>query len=203
VVELLGYLASAILIFSLTRRSVVWLRIIGLVGAALFAVYALLVGAIPVAITNGVIICIHSYFLWQAYRYQEFFSLLEVQPSSPYLGQFLDFHRADIARYQPDFDFALTGDDMPFLVLRDMVPAGVFIGRETAPGVVAVRVDYVTPQYRDLKTARFLFRRPGPLEEHGITTVTAAAVTDAHRRYLTRLGFEPTGPATYRLVLQP
>ncbi len=202
-VELLGYLASAILIFSLTRRSVVWLRIIGLVGATLFAIYGLLVGAVPVAITNGVIICIHSYFLWQAYRYEEFFSLLEVQPSSPYLGQFLDFHHAEIARFQPDFDFVLTDEDIPFLVLRDMVPAGVFIGREMATGVVAVRLDYVTPQYRDLKSARFLFRRPGPLAEHGITAVTASAVTDAHRRYLTRLGFEPTGTGTYRLVLQP
>ena len=60
-IEILGYVASLTVVVSLAMSSVLRLRMIGLVGSTLFAVYALAVGAIPVAIANVVIIGLHGY----------------------------------------------------------------------------------------------------------------------------------------------
>jgi hypothetical protein len=202
VIELLGYLASAVIIASLTMRSFVWLRIVGLVGAVMFAVYGLLVEAIPVVVTNAVIIGLHSFFLWRAYRDEEFFTLLEVQPDSRYLHQFLEFHRNDIARFQPGYTFSPTAEHLTLFILRDMVPAGLFIGRPAADAVLEVELDYVIPQFRDLKAARFLFgRNRAVFLNRGATRLHATAETEAHRRYLLRVGFEPVDDGGLELRL--
>ncbi|NQV06152.1 YgjV family protein, partial [bacterium] len=50
--EILGYAASALVVLSLAMRSILRLRIIGLVGSVAFMVYGILIGSYPVAITN-------------------------------------------------------------------------------------------------------------------------------------------------------
>ena len=47
-VEVVGYVASALVALSFAMRSVVKLRTVSLVGSAIFAVYGALIGAWPV-----------------------------------------------------------------------------------------------------------------------------------------------------------
>jgi len=51
--ELLGYLASGLIVIAMMMSSILWLRMINTVGAAAFAVYGLLIHAYPVALLNG------------------------------------------------------------------------------------------------------------------------------------------------------
>jgi hypothetical protein len=195
-VEVLGYVASAVIVLSLTMTSILRLRLIGLFGAALFAVYGYLVDAFPVVLTNLVILGLHVFFLWRAWMDEEFFTLLEVRPESHYLEQFLEFHGEDIRRFQPAFVHDPAAASFALFILRDMVPAGVLRGRPQPGGVLDVELDYVTPRYRDMKAARFLFDyNRGAFFSRGITALSAVAETDAHRRYLERIGFHGTGAA--------
>ena len=66
--EMLGYSASVLVAVSLMMQSVVKLRMINLVGAILFTVYGLLIGAFPVAFLNGFIVVANIYYLHQMYR---------------------------------------------------------------------------------------------------------------------------------------
>lgn len=201
-IELLGYLASAVIIASLTMRSFLWLRIVGLAGALLFATYGFLVDAIPVVVTNLVIIGLHTYFLWRAYRDEEFFTLLEVLPDSRYLHQFLSFYADDIARFQPGYAFAPTSDHFALFILRDMVPAGLLIGRPSGGDALEVELDYVIPPFRDLKAARFLFERNRRVFiDRGFVRLHTSAETDAHRKYLHRIGFVDSGGGGLEMVL--
>ena len=50
--ELIGYLASALIVVSLAMRSVVRLRTISLVGSVTFVVYGLLIGSWPVVVSR-------------------------------------------------------------------------------------------------------------------------------------------------------
>ena len=68
VYELLGYSASVLVAVSLMMRSVVKLRTINLVGAVLFTIYGLLIGAFPVAFLNGFIVVVNLYYLQQMVR---------------------------------------------------------------------------------------------------------------------------------------
>ena len=62
-IHLLGFAGSALIILSITMRSVVRLRVIGLVGAIAFTVYGVALGAWPVVVTNLVTTSIHVYHL--------------------------------------------------------------------------------------------------------------------------------------------
>ncbi len=52
--ELIGYVASALVVTSLAMTSVVRLRTISLAGSVTFVVYGLLIGSVPIVITNVV-----------------------------------------------------------------------------------------------------------------------------------------------------
>ena len=62
-VELTGYLASALIVASLTTGSMIRLRIVGASGAFLFVTYGLAIGAWPVVLTNTMTLSIHAVHL--------------------------------------------------------------------------------------------------------------------------------------------
>ena len=59
--EILGYVATAIVIFSFTIRNLKWLRIVNTIGCFLFIVYGLFLLNMPIIITNAAIMIINSY----------------------------------------------------------------------------------------------------------------------------------------------
>lgn len=199
ILELVGYAASVLVAVSLMMRSILRLRLVNLVGSATFTVYGALIGAYPVAAVNGVIVLINLYHLRAMSRVREFFDLLEVRPDAAYLLAFLRHHREEIERFFPGFRHAGDEDRIPLFVLRDMVPAGLFIGERAGDGVLRVALDYVIPQYRDLRTGRYLFAGRAELfRGMGIHTLESAPGTSTHQAYLRRMGFREAG-GVYRL----
>ena len=57
--EILGYVATAIVIFSFTIRNLKWLRIVNTIGCFLFIVYGLFLLNMPIIITNAAIMIIN------------------------------------------------------------------------------------------------------------------------------------------------
>lgn len=200
--QLLGYAASVLIATSLLMRSIVRLRIINMAGAATFSLYGFLIGAYPVAFLNLMTTTINMVQLARLRRRKEIFKLLEVRPNAQYLHYFLDFQRDDIRRFIPTFDHDPESSDLALFVLRDLVPAGVLLGRVQEERL-EVELDYVVPQYRDTKVGRFLFADEADFfRQRGIREIVSAADTDAHAQYLGRMGFEPAGDGrTFRLRL--
>jgi hypothetical protein len=189
-IETLGYVASALVVISLAMTSVVRLRVISLIGAILFAAYGFMIDAIPIAIVNVIIVGLNGYFLWKAFTDKEYFTLLEVRPDSLYIAGLVDFYREDIARFLPSFRLEPADDQFAVLTLRDMVPAGVFIGVPEGEGTMRVLLDYVTPAHRDLKAGRFLFGRSQQVfTDLGYRRLVSSGGAAPHNRYLERVGF--------------
>lgn len=202
--EIVGYVASFLVAISLMMSSILKLRVINLFGSAAFTVYGLLIGAYPVAAVNLFIVFINLYYLRQIFASREYFTLLEVRPDSEYLRCFLDFHKQEISRFLPGFPGAPRKEELVFFVLRDMVPAGLFMGEVRQPGSLLVTLDFVIPQYRDFKIGKYLFsERAEYFRARGIREILSAPGTPEHRDYLRRMGFAPGGagddPALYRL----
>lgn len=62
--EIIGYIASAIVLISFLMKNIVKLRIINTIGCLVFIVYGVLLNfSIPIIITNSVIVGINIYFL--------------------------------------------------------------------------------------------------------------------------------------------
>jgi GNAT superfamily N-acetyltransferase len=200
--ELLGYVASVLVAVSLTMSRIVRLRVINLVGSLLFAVYGALIGAYPVAAVNAFIACINVWYLWRMLRAREYFRTLEIDPSSEYLRFFLDGQRDDIRRFEPGFAEAPRPGELIFFVLRDLVPAGLFVGRREEDGRLRVRLDYVMPAYRDLKVGRFIYSQCGELfRDRGVRELVTAGGAEPHQAYLRKMGFRQTDGGEYRLML--
>lgn len=199
-IELIGYLASALVVLSLIMSSVLRLRIIGLTGAVVFATYGALIGSVPVMVTNGSIILVHGYHLTQILRARasdSYFEVVRWPVFGTYLPRFLDFHRDDIARSQPGFD-GLHDDHLAWVILRDAEPVGLVLARLAEDGTAHIDLDYVRPEHRDLRAGQVFFGNGAGLTSEGITRVTTDAETDLHRRYLIQMGFEPVGDSSGR-----
>lgn len=192
VYELIGYAGSTLIIISLTRTSLLRFRLWGLAGSITFLAYSLLIGAYPIAIVNVVIIGIHLWFIRNLLsRTKEFFTILHVRPESRYMAFWVEFHRDEIDRFQPEFSYEPAQGRIHAFILRDAVPAGLFIAEVHDDASIEVKLDFVSPAYRDFKAGRFLYStRSGLFEDPRCDTAWTVSGTPEHIDYLEGMGFE-------------
>ena len=89
-IEAVGYLASALIVLSITQKSILRLRLLGFAGGLTFLVYSLAIGAYPIAVVNVIAASIHAWYLRKLIRRKdEVFRVLHVLPESRYLLDFL------------------------------------------------------------------------------------------------------------------
>lgn len=192
-VELVGYLASALIVASLAMRSVVRLRLVSLVGSLVFVAYGLLITAWPIVISNIIIAGINVWYLAQEFSAGKHpVSAIEADQASPFLQDFLAANAAEIRRTQPDWQPS-EQDTFVRILMRDGLPAGVLLG-EPVGRELTVHLDYVTPAYRDSRVASWLFGDGRSVfTSQGLQRLVAAATTSEHRGYLEMVGFRPEG----------
>lgn len=179
-IEIIGYLASIFVAFSFLMVSIVRLRIISLIGAAFFLSYGLLVGAIPIVLTNSFIICVHIYFLIKIFRSktEDVIYLPIGEKRKQTLLDFINVWKEDIYRYYPLFnlnrlDSVFEGDGKVYLALKKSKPVGfaffsslpaeenikdslereviMYIRENLYPEQTGyLQIDYVSPKYRGI-----------------------------------------------------
>ncbi len=191
---------SALVVLSFTMRRIVPLRIISMTAAVIVGIYGVLIHAWPVIITNGVIVVIHSVYLYRELTRSHEFDLVPIPSDSPFLIDFLSGHLSDIQRSQPDFVEPLP-QDLSYIYMRDGMPAGVLVGGLNLDRL-NVRLDYVLPAFRDSRLATWLYERDGArrLKAAGIPEVAERAGTDMHARYLEGVGFVREGDRFVRIL---
>lgn len=188
--ELLGYAASILVAVSLLTSNVLRLRVLNLVGAVVFVLYAGLVGAWPVLAVNFFVACIDLWYIISLKSKKDIFKLMSAGPGDPLVANFLAYHARGIWQFFPDFDLAKLREPRCIFILRNLLPVGLFIYTEEKPDIT-VQLDYVAEDYRDLKSARYLFNRPQNTETfEGFTHFAAFSGSAKHADYLARVGFE-------------
>jgi hypothetical protein len=186
-VEVLGYVASLLIVASLSMTSVVRLRALSLLGSVAYVVYGLLIGAYPVVLANAVIAGLNIHFLLKEIRTRKDLGAVPIGVDEPFLADYLAATSSDARRFQPNADVA--GADSAWLLMRDGLPVGAVVGRRTGDEL-AVEIDYVTPAYRDSQLGRWLYGAgSGVLRKAGIRRVVADKGTADHTSYLAGVGF--------------
>ena len=209
--EALGYAASALVVLSLTMKSLLRLRVISLCGSLSFLVYGALIGSTPVMVTNVCIAAINVWFLSKEFSIRRSHTTdlgaSQIRVDSPFLRDFVDYHLSDICRFQPDFEMPTPagGDAEPvaFVLTRDGLPAGLVIGRHR-DHTLWIDLDYVLREHRDSRLGRWLYGADSTaLAALDVTEVRADAATDVHARYLRSIGFAPDAEAHEPSVTAP
>ncbi|MCW5953816.1 MAG: YgjV family protein, partial [Propionibacteriaceae bacterium] len=100
-IEIIGYVASILIVASLAMTSVLRLRTLSLLGSIAYVVYGVLLSAWPIVVANAVIAALN---IWNIYRELTSKKELGVSPiavDAPYLADFLQAHQDDIDKFQP------------------------------------------------------------------------------------------------------
>ncbi len=199
-IELIGYAASALVAVSLLTSNVLRLRVLNLAGALVFVVYAALAGIWPVLAVNAFIAVIDAWHIARLKSRADIFKLMPVGPGDPLLANFLAYYARGIWQFFPEFDLKTLKEPRCVFILRNLMPVGLFVYTEEAPEL-RVHLDFVVEDYRDLKSARFLFNKGlHPDMFRGFSCFRASAGSEEHARYLLRVGFseDPRGSGAFR-----
>jgi hypothetical protein len=189
--EIVGYLGSVLIAASMLMNNIWKLRWLNMSGAILFAIYGVVIGSLPVILLNSFNTTVNIYFLLQISRKKDFFTLLPLlKMRTLFLENFLDFYKKDILKFFPDFDPATITENNGFIILRNVVPVGLFIFEEKLDGIIEIKLDYIIPDYRDFKNASFtLSSQAELLKQRGFKTFTTTSNIGKHRKYLKKIGF--------------
>ncbi|MCT4686125.1 hypothetical protein [Vallitalea sp.] len=188
--EWLGYLASLIVLVSLLMSSIIKLRWISLLGSFLFSLYGFLIGALPVGFMNLGICFINIYFLFKIYNYKEYFKILPIKKRSLYYDYFLDFYRDEINKFH-ESEFSIENSDVAFYILRNMVPAGIFMSAQLNDNTLKINLDFVVPEYRDFKIANYIFdKNKEYFTDKGYYNLVSFSSNEKHIKYLLKMGFQ-------------
>jgi len=187
-IEWIGYAASILIALSLLMTSLLKLRWINFFGCLLFAVYGFSIGALPVAIINSFIAVVNVYYLLKMYGQEEKFKILELEQNDQYLKEFTNFYAEGIKKHFPDF--IKQEWDLGFYVLRNLVIAGIFLAKKVEKDTLLVKLDFVTPQYRDFKVGEYIFlENKDYWSKLGYRYIKAYSAEEKHIKYLKRMGF--------------
>jgi len=202
--EIIGYMGSLLVAFSLTMKSLQKLRIVNMIGAIFFIIYGLLIGALPIALLNGLTLFVNVYNLWRMWQQKDYFTLMQVRSDSSYLKKFLEFYRREISEFIPTYQFKPAEDQVVVFILRNMLPVGLVIVKPEDEEA-RIFLDFVIPGYRDFRAGKFLLEESAEFyRQKGITRLSTATGSKRHETYLKRMDFklEEDGRYYYELPIR-
>lgn len=186
IVELIGYFSSLLVLVSFLMTSVIRLRIVNSIGAIIFTVYATIIGSYPTALMNLCLVGINMYNLYKLLKSPKHYEVITEEPEGAVLQYFLNYYEEDIRKFFPDFRLGKNAGDTAYMVVHDMVPAGVLLGQKKGDGNLEIFLDYTTPQYRDCSVGQYLY---GVLSGQGIAKLSFPNAPKEHEDYLEKAGF--------------
>lgn len=134
---------------------------------------------------------INIYYLVKIYKSKEYFKILPIKGDYEYFKYFLDFHKKGLEEYAGTYEFNIHNSDISFYILRNMVPAGVFIGSKYDENTLKVDLDFVIPEYRDFKIGNYIYENKKEyFLDKGYSKFISFSSKDEHIEYLKKMGFE-------------
>ena len=187
-----GYLASLCLIIALLVSNDLKFRWFNTLGNVFFIIYAIILNAFPVLLTNLILLCINAYYLFKVYRKQENFDMLSFRGDETMAQKFLQFYKKDIENYFPGFTPASLQNNFNFVVTRDLVIANMFSASVSDNGDATVALNYTLQKYRDYKVGTYIFEKEKDfLIANGVKRIVYTSVHNKnHEQFLKVMGFE-------------
>ena len=191
--EAIGWIGSAIVVWSMMQQRILRLRLYNLIGCLIQVLYNGVLGVWPVVALNVVLGIVQVVNLTRLLRGRDdpaSYTVAGVPADGALLGGLLRRHREDIARFRPGFSRP-SADADAFVVLSGDELVGAVVVHDAGDGVAQIELDYVTEKYRDFTPGQFVFRRSGALAERGYRAVASAP--DVVEPYYEQVGFRREG----------
>ncbi|MDW7672317.1 MAG: hypothetical protein SCK57_14715 [Bacillota bacterium] len=191
--DVLSWTAVFMVLLSLISSSFFYKRWFGLLGALCFVLYAWELSLTPLLAASSIFFIGFAWHLFRLYTVQvkEYFQRFPIDPDNTYLRLFLEFYKDELKQIYASYSIPHGDDVICFFILRNMIPAGVFIASEMEPQVLYVHVDFAIPQHRDYKIAKFMYEQQADFFlEQGYTSLWTISKQMKHTSYLNKMGFK-------------
>ncbi|MFD1507749.1 YgjV family protein [Georgenia yuyongxinii] len=200
VLEIIGWVGSAVVVWSMMQQRILRLRVINLVGCLIQVVYNGVLEVWPVVALNVVLAGVQIFNLYRLLRTRHSpaeYGVLRVDPAGEYLHHLLALHRADIQRFTPSYREASPQQEA-YLIVRGEETVGYVLLHDAGDGVAQVDLDYVIEKYRNFTPGEFVFHSSDVLREAGYRKVVTAP--RMRKPYYAKIGFTQAGDR-YELAL--
>jgi hypothetical protein len=201
-VEVLGWVGSALLVYSVLQTRILRLRLFNGVASALLVIFNAAIAVWPMVALNATLTAINVFYTVRLLRGRHdlrTFEVVQISPDEAYLKHLLHEFDADIQHFNPGF----SGEDAAraefgFLILTAAEAVGLVLARNAGGGAAQVELDYVVPRYQGFTFGEFVYRLGGPFAARGYRRVIAPPRMQNAGHYLTEVGFRPEGDAMVR-----
>src|SRR5215212_11293031 len=153
-VEVLGWVGSALLVYSVLQTRILRLRLFNGTASALLVIFNAAIAVWPMVALNVTLTAINVFYIVQLLRGRHdsrTFEVVEISANEAYLKHLLDEFDVDIQHFNPGFsgnDAARA--DLGFLILTGAETVGLMLARNAGDGSAQVDLDYVVPRYQVL-----------------------------------------------------
>ena len=189
IIELIGYLGSALVLISFLMVSVFKLRIVNSIGSVVCVIYGLIIHAYPTVVMNLCLVAINVYYLVKMINTQKNYDLVKVNGDEGLTRYTIDRYKEDIAKCFPGISMNFDKANRGYVVCHEGKPVGVMLGEEK-DRVLNIMLDYSIPQYRDFSIGAFLM---SGIAVDGIDKLIYTGSDENHKEYLKRTGFSAVG----------
>jgi len=192
--DALGWVGSALLVWSLLQSRQLRLRALNLVACLVLIAFNAALGVWPQAAMNVVLAGINLFFLYRLVTTrhdQRTYQVVEVRTDDDFLSHLLRVHADDIARFNPGFQWSGGPSRSAFVVLSGDSVVGVVVIIRAERDVAHVELDYVTKPYRDFTPGEFVYRSSHLFTSRGFRRVLTPPGQVAP--YYGRIGFAKAG----------
>ena len=201
-VEVLGWVGSALLVYSVLQSRILRLRLFNGVASALLVIFNAAIAVWPMVALNVTLTAINVFYIVRLLRGRhdsQTFEVVDISPDEAYLKHLLHEFDADIQYFNPGFSGDdVSRSDLGFLILTGAETVGLVLARNAGDGSAQVDLDYVVPRYQGFTLGEFVYRLGGPLATRGYRRVIAPPRMQNAGHYLTDVGFRPEGEAMVR-----
>lgn len=191
--EIIGWIGSAILVLSLVQTRILRLRVLNLVGCIILVGYNGVVGVWPMVGLNAVLTLVNLVHLRALLRGRHTdaggYDVVPTTSDAPVLRRLLARHRDDVATLH-GVDVDSVDATHAYLVLRDDETVGCVLLTDDGAGSATITLDHVVERYRDFTPGEQVFRRSGLLAQDGFArVVTRPGITGRTATYYETVGF--------------
>ncbi len=185
IIELVGYIGSALVLISFLMVSVYKLRVVNSIGSLVCVIYGTIIHAYPTVLMNVALILINVYYLVKMTKTQKNYDLVSVRYGDGLVRYMIERYREDIEKCFPGIKLEFEESDVGFVVCHEGKPVGILIGKLTDYNL-DIKLDYTIPEYQDFSIGEFLISM---LPNHGIDRLIYRGSDENHKEYLKRTGF--------------
>ena len=186
VLEIVGYIGSFLVVISMLMSSIVKLRVINTIGSVISGIYAVICGALPLALMNLCLIVINVVNLVKLLGKKMPYELVEGSTEDSLVKYFLNYYMEDMKTFFPAFDGNGKGSNAAFVTCCQGTPIGLLLGKRQGD-MLDLSIDYTTPAYRDCSAGKHLHEE---LPKNGIHTLCfSQSLSDQHKEYLEKMGY--------------